>query len=88
MCMCVHAHAHTHIHTYTHVRTPSQKLEWTLLKLEHDRATIMAAATAQCFRNNTCYVMNCVLFRQFQFPLVYPILLGSITTVVKCVLDE
>ena len=58
-----HTHdiGHTYIRTYVcacvrthiHVRTPSQKLEWTSLKLKHDQATLMAAAAATESSRNT-----------------------------------
>ena len=57
MHACTYLRTHVYVRacarTHIHVRTPSQKLEWTSLKLKHDQATLMAAAAATESPRNT-----------------------------------
>ena len=84
------------IHLRTCTCTPSRKLEWTLFEYAHDRASMIVAAGRLVFPLKKLLLLmdtryrdeHCCSFRQYNFPFVYPILLGSVTTVAECVLDQ
>ena len=74
---------HTYIRTYVHMYISASML----FEYVHDRPTMIAAARIPAHKPAEIQDSDeqCCSFRQYHFPFVYPIQLGSVTTVANCV---